>query len=71
MDRPIIGLRRWKTVPSAVFRGVDYQPLEGEMDVSSADVSARSPGLHDCSGGNGCIMSSVAPAMWTLRSAVI
>ena len=38
MGGSIVGLRRWKTVPPATFCKVDYQPLEGETDVSSGDV---------------------------------
>ena len=38
MGGSIVGLRRWKTVPPATFYKVDYQPLEGETDVSSGDV---------------------------------
>ena len=39
-----------KTVPSTVIYEVDQQPVEGEMDVPSGDVRARSPGLR---GGGG------------------
>ena len=35
-----------KTVPSTVIYEVDQQPVEGEMDVPSGDVRARSPGLN-------------------------
>ena len=42
----IVGLRRWETVSPAAFRRVDYQPLEGEMDVSSGDVRSGAAGLH-------------------------
>ena len=44
-------LRRWKTVPPATFY-VDYQPVEGEMDVSSGDVRSGAAGLHG--GGDEC-----------------
>ena len=39
-------LRHWKTVPSAAFYKVDYQPLEGKMDVSSGDVRSGAESLH-------------------------
>ena len=42
----IVGLRRWKTVPSAIFYKVDYQPVEGEMDVFSGDARSGAAGLH-------------------------
>ena len=51
----IAGLRRWKTVPSTVFYKVDYQPVEGAMDVFSGDVRSGAAGLpgggHERSGG--------------------
>ena len=54
MGGSIVGLRRWKTVPPAAFYKVDYQPLEGETDVSSGDVRSGAAGLHggrhECSG---------------------
>ena len=54
MGGSIVGLRRWKTVPPATFYKVDYQPLEGETDVSSGDVRSGAAGLHggrhECSG---------------------
>ena len=53
----IVGLRLStfrETVPSTAFDKVDYQPLEGEMDVSSGDVRSSAAGLHggrhECSG---------------------
>ena len=46
MGGSIVGLRRWKTVPPAIFYKVDYQPLEGETDVSSGDVRSGAAGLH-------------------------
>ena len=46
MGGSIVGLRRWKTVPPAAFYKVDYQPLEGETDVSSGDVRSGAAGLH-------------------------
>ena len=42
----IVGLRRWETVPPAAFYKVDYQPLEGETDVSSGDVRSGAAGLQ-------------------------
>ena len=48
MGGSIVGLRLStfrKTVPSTVIYEVDQQPVEGEMDVPSGDVRARSPGL--------------------------
>ena len=48
MGGSIVGLRLscWKTVPPATFYKVDYQPLEGETDVSSGDVRSGAAGLH-------------------------
>ena len=46
MGGSIVGLRRWKTVQPAAFYKVDYQPLEGETDVSSGDVRSGAAGLH-------------------------
>ena len=46
MGGSIVGLRRWKTVPPATFYKVDYQPLEGETDVSSGDVRSGAAGRH-------------------------
>ena len=46
MGGSIVGLRRWRTVPPAAFYKVDYQPLEGETDVSSGDVRSGAAGLH-------------------------
>ena len=42
----IVGLWRWKTVPSAVFYKVDYQPVEGEMDVLSDGAMTVCRGYH-------------------------
>ena len=51
----IVGLWRWKTVPSAVFYKVDDQPVEGAMDVFSGDIrsgaAGRPGGRHERSGG--------------------
>ena len=46
VGRLIVGLRRRKTVPSAVFYKVDYQPLEGAMDVSSQPVPEEASGMR-------------------------
>ena len=50
----IVGMRRRDTVPPTAFCKVDYQPLEGEMDVYGGDVRSGAAGLpggrDECSG---------------------
>ena len=58
----IVGLWRWKTVPSAVFYKVDYQPVEGEMDVFSGEVRSGAAGLPGGRDERSGSLSGVRPA---------
>ena len=41
----IASLGRWKTVPPAAFHRVDFQPVEGVMDVFRGDIFSGTTGL--------------------------
>ena len=42
----IVGLRHLTTVPSATFRQVGREALQGDMDVRRGDVRGRAPAVH-------------------------